>query len=236
MIYITGDLHGQFERIYRFCSTMETERSDIIIVLGDAGINFARGLLDVQKKKGLSSLPITLFCIHGNHEQRPNTLPHYHEIPWHEGKVYVEDEYPNILFAKDGEIFDFDGVKTIVIGGAYSIDVAFRIPGIHWWPDEQPSDEIKLFVEEQLSSVGWTIDAVLTHTTPLQYEPIEKFLPGVDQSGVDKSTEKWLGSIEKKLKYRAWYCGHYHINKNINKLHFLFESIEEFYPPKLRNA
>ena len=39
---------------------------------------------------------------------------------WHDGVVYYEPEFPNILFAKDGEIYDFDGKKALVIGGAYS--------------------------------------------------------------------------------------------------------------------
>ena len=35
------------------------------------------------------------------------------------GKVYIEDRYPNLLFAVDGEVYDLDGKKSIVIGGAY---------------------------------------------------------------------------------------------------------------------
>ena len=30
---------------------------------------------------------------------------------------------------------------------------------------------------------------------------------------VDKSTEEWLEQIDKKLDYRKWYAGHYHIEK-----------------------
>lgn len=37
------------------------------------------------------------------------------ETEWHGGTVYVEKEYPNILFAKDREIFELDGLKTIAI-------------------------------------------------------------------------------------------------------------------------
>lgn len=32
-----------------------------------------------------------------------------------------------------------------------------------WWPDEQPSDEIKHQVEEKLEGMDWEVDVVLTH-------------------------------------------------------------------------
>ncbi|MCM1548850.1 MAG: metallophosphoesterase [Clostridium sp.] len=38
MIYITGDTHGQFERIENFCRRFETSREDILIILGDVGV------------------------------------------------------------------------------------------------------------------------------------------------------------------------------------------------------
>jgi len=41
---------------------------------------------------------------------------------------------------------------------------------------------------------------------------------------VDKSTEKWLDSIEDRLDYEKWYCGHYHTNKTIDKMRFLYDS------------
>lgn len=49
---------------------------------------------------------------------------------WNGGKVWVEEAYPNILFAKDGEIYDIAGMKTIVIGGAYSVDKFYRLNDI----------------------------------------------------------------------------------------------------------
>lgn len=229
MIYITGDTHGQFGRIEEFCERQKTSREDILIILGDAGINFSGQKHVNLKKRFLESLPITLFCIHGNHEQRPYTIDSYKEKSWHGGTVYYEEEYPNLLFAKDGEVFDLDGKQAIVMGGAYSIDKMFRlIYGYGWWEDEQPSEEIKQYVEAQLDKLGWKVDVVLSHTTPLKYEPVEVFLLGVDQSKVDKSTEEWLDEIEDRLEYQKWYCGHYHTEKKIDRLEIMFENVDEF--------
>ena len=229
MIYVTGDTHGKFQRITDFCEQEKTSREDIMIILGDAGINYSGWVLDREKKELLKTLPITLFCIHGNHEQRPDTIDSYAEKRWHGGIVYWEEDYPNLLFAKDGEIFDLDGKQTIVIGGAYSIDKMIRvIYGYGWWADEQPSDEIKRYVEEQLEKRNWKIDVILSHTVPLKYEPREMFMTGVDQSSVDKSTEEWLDWIEEKLEYQKWYCGHYHTEKKIGKVDMKYKEIEKF--------
>lgn len=228
MIYITGDTHGRFERVEKFCERIGTSREDILIILGDAGINFSGGWRDRMKKELLESLPVTIFAIHGNHEQRPQTIGTYKEKMWHGGKVYYEEEYPDLLFAKDGEVFDLDGKKAIVMGGAYSVDKMIRLMyGYGWWPDEQPSEEIKRDVERKLDELGWKVDVVLSHTTPLKYEPVEVFLKGIDQSNVDKSTEEWLDGIEEKLDYGKWYCGHYHTEKKIDRVEIMFENFEE---------
>lgn len=50
----------------------------------------------------------------------------------------------------------------------------------------------------------------------------------VDQSRVDKSTEEWLDTIEQQLAYKRWYCGHYHTEKIIDRMTFMFESIRAF--------
>ena len=40
MTYITGDTHGDFRRIKEFCRLADTTAEDVIVILGDAGINY----------------------------------------------------------------------------------------------------------------------------------------------------------------------------------------------------
>ena len=68
----------------------------------------------------------------------------------------------------------------------------------------------------------------LSHTAPFKYEPVEVFFKDFDQSKVDKTTEKWLDSIEDKLTYKKWYLGHYHTDKKIDKIQIMFETYDEF--------
>ena len=229
MIYITGDTHGDFNRIDYFCRLNNTTKDDILIILGDTGLNYYGGKKDVKRKQQVSDFPITIFSIHGNHENRPENIDTYKTKEFHSGIVYYEEEYPNILFAKDGEIFNFNGLKTLVIGGAYSIDKHYRLlNGWNWWEDEQPSEETKKIVEEKLENLNWNIDVILTHTCPLSLEPREWFLKFVDQSTVDKTTETWLENIREKLDYKYWFCGHFHGEKKTEEIEFFFETTKEF--------
>ena len=131
-----------------FCYGYETTTEDVMIILGDAGINYWLDLSDKELKGRLSGMDITFFCVHGNYEARPCEAAEYEEKIWNEGIVYVEEQYPNILFAKDGEIYNFNGKKVMPIGGAYSIDKYYRIRnGLPWFETEQPDEAIKEYVE-----------------------------------------------------------------------------------------
>lgn len=185
MIYITGDTHGQFYRIESFCKQNHTDKEDIMIILGDAGINYSLNTFDKMLKDKLKKIPITFLCIQGNHEQRPEEIDSYQEIEWNGVLVYSEKKYPSILFAKDGQVYDFEGKKAIAIGGAYSIDKFYRLSrSLPWYSNEQPSDKIKEEVEKQLEMYEWKMDFVLTHTLPLKNEPREAFLPFIYQTSL----------------------------------------------------
>ena len=101
MRHLTGDTHGNFVRIDGFCRRMKTKKTDTMIILGNAGFNYYLGNKDTRAKEYAASFPITLFCIHGNHEARPQTISTYIESEYCGGKVLYEEAFPCILFAVD---------------------------------------------------------------------------------------------------------------------------------------
>lgn len=227
-IYITGDTHRDFDRISDFCASCGTAAEDILIILGDAGINYFLDQRDEELKAELAEYPITLFCIHGNHEEYPSEINSYEEKEWHGGKVFYQEEYPNLIFAGDGEIYDFEGKKAVVLGGAYSVDKYYRLRnGLPWFDTEQPDDNVKDYAEKQLDGAGWRVDYVFSHTVPLSYEPRWAFLPGINQGMVDKSTEKWLEEIYNRLDFEQWFAGHFHVDCSEGNVKIMFEEIEE---------
>ena len=236
MICITGDMHGDFSRLYN----LEFNKDDILIALGDTGINYYLNKYDIENKKILNNLNIKIFSIRGNHEERPENINTYKEVEMFGGKVFIEEEYPNLIFAKDGEIYNIDNKSILVIGGAYSVDKEYRLLyGHKWFKDEQLTKEEMNNIYNKVK--GKHFDIVLTHTCPLKYEPIEMFLTGIDQSKVDKNMEKFLDKIEEVIEYDKWYCGHYHTEKQVDKIEFMFGRIKlfnknEYYPKYDKNG
>lgn len=226
MIYYTGDIHGRPQGLQEYFEKHKPSADDILVILGDVGANFYGNKTDKKVKRVLDSLGLTVFCIHGNHEMRPASIPTYQQKEWNGGLVWFEPEFPNLLFAKDGEIFTMEGIRHLVVGGAYSVDKFYRIArGVGWWEDEQPSPEIKAYVEQQVASN--TFDIILSHTCPAKFKPVEAFLPGIDQSTVDDSTEEWLDKIEEMATYKLWLCGHWHIDKRVGKMCFYYHTFVE---------
>lgn len=234
MIYITGDTHRDFKKL----NNIEKNEDNMLIILGDVSLNYCLDDTDKKYKEMLNNYNIKLFCIQGNHEERPENISTYKEKEMFGGKVFVEEAYPNLIFAKNGELYNIDNKKVLVIGGACSIDKDYRIMhGLKWFKNEQLSYEEMNNILEKYSNQH--VDIILSHTCPVKYEPTEVFIKGIDQSKVDKTMEKFLQEVEEKVDYDKWYCGHYHTEKKIDKIEFMFGRIKKFssdeYIPKYDN-
>ena len=222
---------------------MCTRRKDVLIILGDTGFNYYEDKRDDKLKQEMANLTITLFCIHGNKENRPQNVGTYGIRSFCGGKVYYEPKYPNILFAIDGEIYNFEGKKYMVVGGAHSVDKMRCLEEDKpFWEDEMPNDETKAKVEAGLKRKNNSIYGMMTHTCPIEYLPTEMFMytrqnaaikskPRKAKSkklfkpDIDRSTEEWFGKLEKEIDYEVWFCGHYHIDKQLDKVHMMCHEI-----------
>lgn len=225
MLYITGDTHASFFALYDALEAL-APNAEGCIILGDAGFNYHGGEEDRWNKKLMNSLGIPLFCIHGNHEMRPAATGLYQLQSRFGGQAWVEPEFPNLIFARDGEIYEMMQQSVLVVGGAYSVDKDYRlVHGYPWWADEQPDEATRQRVENALAARNWQVDLILSHTCPARYIPQEALLPGLDQSRADRSTENWLDTLAARTAYRRWYCGHWHINKAVDRVQFLYHDV-----------
>lgn len=228
MIYFTGDVHRKVNELLRKLDYKQIPHTSdqIVILLGDVGVNYVGDVSDCVEKQKLQNSGRTYFCIHGNHEMRPESIETYEEQEWNGGTVYVEEDYPNLIFAKDGEVYDLEGTKILVLGGAYSVDKYYRqMMGYRWFADEQISKKCRAKILSYVKQLK-EVDVVVSHTCPEQWQPTDLFLDGLDQSTVDKSMEEWLSEVERNLTYKHWLFAHFHANRKINeKVTMLYKDI-----------
>lgn len=224
-IYITGDTHSNFERIDEFCKENNTNKEDLMIILGDVGVNYFEDKRDYKLKRLLENIPITFFMVHGNHEIRPKHISSYKKEAWNNGYIYREERFPSLIFPEDGNIFIINSKRFLVLGGAYSIDKYYRVGnGLLWMEDEQPSIEDINKAYLNLEKNDGT-DYVLTHTAPFEYIPFANKCTEIDKQTIDITTEKRFQELYDKASFEKWFCGHFHIEKDFGRIQILHKNI-----------
>ena len=229
----TGDTHGgvganmRISNIHRNmpkCKPSETG----VIILGDAGLNFYLNKTDKKQKRILNAHGYTIYCVRGNHEERPENIDTYYlEYDANVGNmVWVEEEFPNIKFFADGGNYVIGGHPCLVIGGGYSVDKYWRLQRAGysaaeaniadpkkcgWFKDECLTQEEMNAIME--SNKGKKFDFVLSHTCPYSWQPTDLFLGCIDQSTVDNSMEIWMDELKETFNWNIWLFGHFHADR-----------------------
>lgn len=230
-IFLHGDIHGYYKDIRSLKRRLKIAGAtleDTLILLGDVGANYWLDERDIEIKRALNDLEITVFALHGNHECRPQNISSYKYTYSDRYKcvVYYENAFPNLLFPVDGEVY-IEGLRFLFIGGAYSVDKQYRLDnGLNWFEDEQMSEEDKCRVRVVVKNNN-KFDYVCSHTCPIKYEPTYLFLPFINQSTVDKTMECYLQEIHDLINkdyLKGWFYGHFHDDKQLdNKFTILFK-------------
>ena len=242
-LIFTGDTHGGMATISRISNIQRNipehkPEETMIVILGDTGLNYWLNNTDKKYKKLLNSMNYHIYCVRGNHEQRPELIKDMVLVNDENVNniVYMEEAFPNIRYFVDGNIYNLLGYKCLVIGGAYSVDKWYRLARAGYTRDEAETADPKKcgwFKDECLTTAemaaimkevkGESVDFILSHTCPLSWEPTDLFLNGIDQSTVDKSMEVWLDELKDNVKWKYYLFGHYHADR-IERPH-----VEQFY-------
>ena len=240
-IWITGDMHGfQKDAVSAIVQCHNATESDYLIVCGDFGAEYDGHIMGSFKKE-FKKFPGKIIVLRGNHDDR---YWQNHEKDW---QIIVSPEswrphflyqkkYPNIWYTRDeGDIISLGGYNFLFLPGAYSIDKNYRINNhLPYNPQEQLSwIEMTDLLERIPSWLQYShIDFVISHTFPLSWESCYRdlFLNFIDQSQIDKNTEKFLDEIKNILhnNYIHWFGGHFHDDRELNeKATMLYNKVVE---------
>lgn len=219
-LYVTGDLHQSIDicklAIHRFPIQKELDKSDVMIVCGDAGLVWNGSKEDKYWQNWLNEKNFTTFCCLGNHEGY-NLISDYSIVEIFGGKA--RQIQPSVFYAISGEIYTINGKKMLFINGADSHDKEWRIEGKSWWPQERITEAEIDNALKNLSKHNFQVDYIISHTGGSEVCKQLGFMPTISDELFDKILEA--------TKYDKHYCGHYHLNKWIDKSRIIYNDIIE---------
>lgn len=184
-----GDIHGSLG--FYLDAISEAQDEDIsTIQVGDFGIGFLNHdpdgldeLISSYEDDGVSHR-----FIRGNHDDPDLCRKHSHFVP-------------------DGTV---EG-KVLYLGGATSIDRAWRTPGIDWWAGEEaPQDVLDAAVETWRTNED--LDVIVSHECP-EFFATEVMIPYAGFKGVPSEfsrTRITLARMHMIRKPRVQVFGHWH--------------------------
>ncbi|MDR1972376.1 MAG: metallophosphoesterase, partial [Treponema sp.] len=182
------------------------------VILGDGGFMWPgneKG--DACNYKTLAYRPFPVLCVIGNHEPMlGRTNLSEVDIGIGESVLLVRDKNPFVAYLKRGKVYTIDGFKFLALGGALSIDKAYRRPGLSWWEGEYWSsaekDEVFRLLKGQKN-----FDYVLSHTGP---DRVNRILFQEERGAYHPKFSDEVAAlneaIDGKIACKGWFCGHWH--------------------------
>ena len=231
MIYLFGDMHGagnipRYDN-ERFPDGKLLTKDDYVIILGDFGVPWYSERsedykFELSSLKWLSDRPWTTLFIDGNHENFDNlySFPEEEKFGGKVGKLA-----DSIYHLKRGYIYNLEGKSFFTFGGALSLDKANRITNISWWPEEFPNREEIGRALDNLESVDYKVDYVLTHTCPLVACKDLLRQHSLSYFEVHDSAADFLDHIEKRIKCKRWFFGHFHLDYDSSDLRLKYHTL-----------
>ena len=184
------------------------------IILGDGGFMWPNNQnTDRFNYKALKIRPFPVFCVMGNHDPVLGMNDLEETDAGIGEKVIKINDNPFVAYLKRGKIYNIEGLKILVLGGALSTDKADRIEGKSWWRKEYWTEDEKQYVLTLINAEN-KFDFVFSHTGPDRINrKLFECING-EESGKFKDEVAFLNDeIEKKIYFREWWCGHFHQNR-----------------------
>lgn len=210
MIYVTGDMHGDY-RIFSQKKFKNIKEGDTLIVCGDFGFIWNG---DVKEKKILDKLAkkkYNICFVDGTHENF-ELLAKYPVIGFAGGKAHkIRD---NIFHLMRGQIFEIEGETIFAMGGGESPDVDLRYGIDSWSNAEIPTREEMREGATNLEKYKFKVDYVITHE-PAQ--KIKNFLKLKDNEPLLVSgLNAYFQELSTSCDYTRWFFGSLHEDKFVS--------------------
>lgn len=158
-VLVVGDLHGNTGAAFEVIDHAAAVGADLILQAGDLGWfpKDQRGQVFLRKvEKRLDQLRLNLWWVDGNHEHFDSLAVRPIDT---DGRRQLSE---HVWHLPRGFRWIWDGTVWVAVGGAVSVDKAFRTEGKTWFAAEELTDEEAF----RIIAVG-PADVVLSHDAPL---------------------------------------------------------------------
>ena len=221
-IFVCGDIHSTLDinKLDQFIERDDLTEKDYLIICGDTGICGFSKEQETATREYLRKLPMTILFADGNHEQF-DVLNSYSVDEWNGGKVHIIE--PDIIHLMRGQVYQIDGKRFFVFGGAYSIDRAYRNLGFTWFEEEIPSQEEYEEAWKNLEACDYEVDYIISHTGP--YEVITEL--GYECHDEALEQVMFFQQVADCVDFKDWYFGHFHEDVDVENFHCRIDEVTQ---------
>ncbi len=217
-IAVLGDTHGDFSTLSHLRAGTE-----LCLIAGDFGGVFLCNNQERIAIEALGLLPFQIAFVEGNHDNI-DALSSLELTPWNGGLAHQVSS--NVFHLPRGELFQLGEKTCFTFGGGFSTDRDLRKRTVvkTYWEREMPLCSEYDRGIEQLESVGYKVDIILTHTAPAS---ITKMLcnDGL-KDPAEAPLNYYLERIMQRSSYEMWFCGHFHCETSFERerIHCLYKN------------
>lgn len=212
-VYITGDMHGDIERLYDK-EFRKLKKNDVLIVCGDFGYIFDGNELEKKVKKFFATRKFVTAFVEGTHDNL-DKINSSRVTVWKGGKVHRIEG--NLLHLMRGQIFTIEGNTFFTFGGGESIDKDIRVEKNLWWREEEPTPAEMAEGAKTLDEVGCKVDYIITHEPPSLVKSAMLLRSG-NADRVNK-LNGYFEELDRSLTFKNWFFGSLHEDKRITEHH-----------------
>ena len=209
MVYVTGDMHGDEERLFDK-QWRKLKKGDTLIIAGDFGFLWDGGKREQEALKFLGSRKFNVCFLDGAHENF-NLLSKYRETVWKGG--HVRRICGNLFNMMRGQVFTIEGLKIFTFGGGESADRDIRIDSGKWYDEVLPSPEEFHTGAVNLDEIELSVDYIVTHEPPGVMKRAMQLRSGSEQN-VSK-LNGYLEEVSSTCNYTHWYFGSLHEDRTL---------------------
>ncbi len=210
MVYVTGDTHGDADRLSK-TALKHLNPGDTIIICGDFGFVWDASKTEQKILKSFSKRKYNICFIDGTHENF-DILNSYPVTSWSGGKVHKISD--NIFHLMRGQIFTIDGLKIFTMGGGESTDLDYRLEEDPSAKYCIPSKQELLEGANNLENIDCKIDVIITHEPS---STIKEFLTLGDNEPIRVTTlNAYFDELSKCSEFDRWFFGSLHMDKYIS--------------------